>query len=262
LAESLALLEHALPTCFVTTLSAAIARWAPDVVPPDLLVLLQSHSGQFLESDLLRLRSRMPLARTVAVLGSWCEGEMRSGRPLVGVRRVSWHLWPVRLARELAAWQAGGGGTWALPATAAEEELLLEAAWPALRPSGLGNDRPIAVRTSNADFAACLVQGLARCGRQAVVLLSGQASAAELFSALIDDLRLPADGRELSNLYRQWRPRPIVALADFPRLHDERLIREAGAALLLAKPLDLAELAAQLDRLLNKGDATGSVENM
>ncbi|HEX3657854.1 MAG TPA: hypothetical protein VHV55_18835 [Pirellulales bacterium] len=253
LADSLALLEHALPTRFVPTLSAAIAHWSPDVVPPDLLVLLQSHSGQFLESELLGLRSRMPLARTVVVLGSWCDGEMRSGRPLVGVRRVAWHAWPLRLVRELAAWQAGGGGTWALPATAAEEELLLEADGPALVPRSAGNDGPIAVRTSNTDFAACLVEGLARYGYQAVALPCGQASAAEPFSALIDDLRLPTDGRELSSVYHQWRPRPIVALADFPRPHDERLIREAGATLLMAKPLDFAELAPQLDRLKKRG---------
>ncbi|HEY5311268.1 MAG TPA: hypothetical protein VIK18_02070 [Pirellulales bacterium] len=249
LAGSLALLERSLATSYLPTLSAASARYRTGLAPPDLLVLLQSRGGQFLEGELLRLRSCMPLARAVTVLGSWCEGEMRSGRPLAGVRRVSWYAWPLRLARELSAWQSGGG-TWALPPTAAEEELLLEADGLGGQPHQRMHHGPIAVRTAGAAFAACVVEALARYGLAAVFTPSTQPTAAEPFSALVDELRLPADSRQLASLYRLWQPRPIIALADFPRPRDERLACDAGASMLLGMPLDLDELAAHLDRLL------------
>jgi CheY-like chemotaxis protein len=200
----------------------------------------------------------MPLARVVAVLGSWCEGELRSGRPLAGVRRVPWHAWPLRVARELSAWRAGRGGTWALPATAAEEELLLEADGLAGQPRSRVPGRPIAVRTPDGAFAACLVEELARHGRPAIFLPSGRQAVAEQFSALVDDLRLPADSLELSSLYRAWRPRPIMALADFPRPRDDERLARAAGAMLLAKPVDLDELASHLNRLLEAPTADGS----
>ena len=33
----------------------------------------------------------VPLANTIALVGSWCEGETRSGAPAHGWRRVYWH---------------------------------------------------------------------------------------------------------------------------------------------------------------------------
>jgi CheY-like chemotaxis protein len=249
LADALGVLERSLPTCFMPTLSMAIAHYPTDALPPDLLVLLQSRSGQFLETELLRLRSCMPLARAVVVLGSWCEGEMRSGRPLAGVRRVAWNAWPLRLERELAAWHYGGG-IWSLPATAGEEELVLEADGLPEVPHARVRSLPVAIRTGSTLFGGCLVESLTRHGQEAVCLPISECAAPEHFSALVDDLRLPADGGELASGYRIWQPRPILALADFPRPRDEQLVREAGASMLLAKPVDLDELAAHLSRLL------------
>jgi len=39
------------------------------------------------------LASDFPLARLILIVGSWCEGEMRTGRPVTGVERWRWTDW-------------------------------------------------------------------------------------------------------------------------------------------------------------------------
>ena len=58
---------------------------------PDFLVLLRSWSGEFSDSWVLELQKKFPLAPILAVLGSWCEGEARTGTPLAGVHSMLWY---------------------------------------------------------------------------------------------------------------------------------------------------------------------------
>jgi hypothetical protein len=75
-----------------------IAGWHPELV-----VGLQNRPGQWREEELDGASRLWPLAVTVALLGSWCEGEPRTGRPLPGVARVPWHQ---REAAFSLFWQA------------------------------------------------------------------------------------------------------------------------------------------------------------
>ncbi|MFW6124996.1 MAG: hypothetical protein ACOC46_02510, partial [Pirellulales bacterium] len=86
---------------------AAVAMIAGGEVSPDVLVLAQALADQFPAEAVERLRARAPLARVVGLLGSWCEGEMRSGHPWPAALRVYWHQWGERASPQLAA-LAGG----------------------------------------------------------------------------------------------------------------------------------------------------------
>ena len=57
--------------------------------------------GQFSCEAIDRIRTRAPLARLVGLLGSWCEGEVRSGQPWPGTIRIYAHQWPGRAEQEL-----------------------------------------------------------------------------------------------------------------------------------------------------------------
>ena len=59
---------------------------------PDVIVVAQAFPGQFSHQAIDRLRRLAPLARMVGLMGSWCEGEMRTGSP-----------WPARRADVLAS---------------------------------------------------------------------------------------------------------------------------------------------------------------
>ena len=61
----------------------------------------------------------------LGLMGSWCEGEVRTGRPWPAVPRLYWHQFPAPCRRELAGLRGGAASTWGLPLTAGEEERLL-----------------------------------------------------------------------------------------------------------------------------------------
>ncbi len=86
--------------------TAAESMLAQGLVP-DLIVIAQAFPGQVTTEQVERLRRAAPLARVLGLLGSWCEGEARTGRPWPGVIRVYWHQWTPRCRSELRALAQG-----------------------------------------------------------------------------------------------------------------------------------------------------------
>ncbi len=95
---------------------------------------------------------------------------------------------------------------------------------------------------------------LAADGQQAVQLL--QASPAG-FDAVLMDVQMPVmDGRTATRLIRRelgLTQLPVIALTAGVLAEEQRLIREAGADEVLAKPLDLEQLVTTLRRLIPAG---------
>ena len=58
----------------------------------DLVVIAQSRQGQFDQSLIDAVKAFAGTTPVVMMLGSWCEGELRSDQPAEGVTRVFWHL--------------------------------------------------------------------------------------------------------------------------------------------------------------------------
>lgn len=64
---------------------------------PVAVVLFQNRPGEFRQSELEAIHRRAPLARLILLTGPLCDGELRSGQPLVGVERISWLTWRYHL---------------------------------------------------------------------------------------------------------------------------------------------------------------------
>ncbi|MDZ7619387.1 MAG: hypothetical protein U1E05_20495 [Patescibacteria group bacterium] len=196
--------------------------------PADLIVVAQSFPGEFSTAAIDRLRRRAPLARVIGLLGSWCEGEVRSGEPWPATIRVYWHQWRDRCAAELQRLHAARPAAWSLPATATEEErLLLDSLEPLPAGSGL-----IAVRSASFDMADWLCDACRRQGYATVWLdhcriprIEGAAAGLiDLADAAADDLA------ELAHFAARLHPAPVLALMHFPRAQHVRLAMEHGAA--------------------------------
>src|SRR5262245_27178576 len=69
---------------------------------PELIVVAQSRPGTFALDRVVSLRQRAPLAGVVGLLGSWCEGETRTGRTWPGVERLYWYEFPAWWRRQMA----------------------------------------------------------------------------------------------------------------------------------------------------------------
>jgi len=264
LAEARNVLEGLARVIPAADADAAAALLADEEIAVDVIVVAQAYPGQLSGEALDRLGRLAPLARVVVLLGSWCEGEVRSGRPIPGAIRVYWHQWPARCAQELGRLRRGLCTSWCLPPTAVEEERFLALAdqpWP--RREGL-----IAVHSPSFDMRDWLCRACRRAGYWTVeadrpifaVRKSGQPTGPvaqppsavpipRITAAIFDATR--CRGQELDDLKR-WaaavEPAPVIVLMSFPRVEDRDRLLAAGAAALLSKPLLLEDLFWQLER--------------
>lgn len=233
-----------------TDVDAAVAALSDGHVVPDLIVIAQAHPGQFSPEAIDRLRALAPLARVLGLLGSWCEGEMRTGRPWPAAVRVYWHQWVPRCQQELGRLQDGVCSTWGLPATVSEEERLLALAErPLPRREGL-----IAISAARFDMHQWLSAACRRRGYSTIWLQTHRMARVDRATAAIFDATecLGEELRQLELLRRSVGPAPIIALLDFPRVGNCQRALAAGASAVLSKPLLLEDLFWQMDRLLDQ----------
>lgn len=217
-------------------------------IEPDVIVVAQSYPGEFSHRAIDRLRRAAPLSRVLGLLGSWCEGEFRSGEPWPAVVRIYWHQWPPRCNQQFARMLRGECCEWGLPVTATEEErLLLGTEEPAARREGL-----IAIHTRPYEMEDWLSAVLGGRGYSTVWLRPQRPAHVEGARAAVfdgSDCR-EAELEELSHLAATLAPAPVVALLDFPRIEQHDRAIAAGAAAVVSKPLYLGDLFWELDRVL------------
>lgn len=226
----------------IATPAEAALRLARAETLPDVIVLVQARPGEISDREVDALRRAAPLVRLVGLLGSWCEGEVRTGSPWPGVPRIYWHAWPLRWEAELARASLGWLPSWAQPETATEEDRAPDwASVPALPPGR------VAICALDRDLADWLHDACLALGQQPI---RAQADCSERISAdaLIWDC--PGAPSEHEQELRAWadrvRPAGVLVLASFPRWQDAVALTAAGAACMVSKPLRLDELAAGL----------------
>lgn len=235
----------------VTTAATVDEAWHnfDDADPPDLFVVAQPWSGCHATRRLEALRRRAPLARVIALVGSWCEGELRSGEPLPGAYRVVWHQWEPRIGRDLERWAERRCPAWGLPVTATDDDRLLAAADES--PSAANGLVVIVSPThdmSDLLSGACRARGLAT-----VQLRPGCVETIAGATAAVWDAG-PGEGSfdDLARTAAALKDAPLVALLSFPRLEHRKAAIAAGATAVLATPLLLDELFWHLVRPLGQ----------
>jgi len=231
---------------------AAVAAIRDGRIAPDVIVVAQAFPGQFSHEAIDRLRREAPLARVLGLLGSWCEGESRSGSPWPAVARTYWHQWPARCDWELCRMARGERCSWAMPVTASDEERILaddefhgEAAATGI----------VVVRSASREMADWLSEAARRRGFSAIWRHSADDVPSEGVRAAIFDGTDLGDREcdELRRLSAAVQPAPVVALLPFPRVEDERRAISAGAGAVLSKPAAILDLFGRLDALLAGG---------
>jgi len=228
--------------------SAAALLEGAELVP-ELIVVAQAYPSQFPQEAIDRLRCLCPLSRVLGLMGSWCEGEMRTGRPWPGSIRIYWHQWLPQCGRQLACMARNECSVWDLPVTATEEErLLLAAEQPLPDCPGL-----VAIYSHRYEMGDWLSAALRSRGCSTVWLRPPHPARVEgAAAAVFDGSELRGEQLdELKQLSTALTPAPILALLSFPRIEDHRRARRAGAAAVLSKPLQLGNLFWELDRALN-----------
>lgn len=250
------LVEEAGITAAITRLTRCLHE--EDDLPPDLVLVAQSRPGELAAADLDPLRRLAPLAIVVVILGNWCEGEGRRTSPLPGAVRIPWHRFGPEWSRHQECWRQHRCSAWELPVTASDEDRLLWATSSRRFPNapaagvcvdlarpGLAGDnwlaamcRALGWQVSKAGGDPHATAGARRVGIWQTERLDGNAL------------------RHLAGFSRKVHPAPVLVIAGFPRPEDDQRVRQAGGAGLLAAPLAMEDLAAEVAWLLSGNSDT------
>ena len=245
--EAAASLARGVQLVRATGIQQAIESFSLEDVHPDVIVLAQAWPGQFSLADVDRLRQAAPLTRIIGLLGSWCEGEARSGAPWPGVPRIYWHQWPVRWRTELARHATGVCPAWGQPVTFTEEERLL-------LPVNEMDSRQGTVALSCHDPAveAWLSAALGAQDYSCVAITGSLSTRIRGVDAALWEEHAcdAAEVEDLKRLVAALAPAPVLALLSFPRAEDCERTLSGGAVAILSKPLLLGDLFAELERVL------------
>ena len=211
---------------------------------PQLILLVQSRRNQIAQREIEQLHRAAPLARLVGLLGSWCEGEVRSGEPWRGVKRIYWHQWAPQFIDLASDRQQHRAKLWGLPRTTTAAERLLRSQEHDKTPQsefiGISALSLIDFETM-AD--ACQTRGWStvwltdphttHCGDLSAILFNGGTSHRQ-------------DLRRVKQLAHQFPGLPLVAVVGYPRLDDQQRLLAAGACQMVSKPYLLDELLTAL----------------
>jgi hypothetical protein len=212
---------------------------------PEVILLAEPRPGVHRQAMVDALTEMAPLTRVVVVAGAWCEGELRSGKPLTGVIRLYCHQFSKWWRSALAARAAGTAPHWAAP-IGAPQPIVRNAVSSRL------DSQCIAIETK--DFAA--FEALASTLRPTGATCQWQSHEAT-------DTRPPAlgiwDGGQLDadELQRlaifcdqfPQSPAPVLVLLDYPRAEHAEKIHPIGASALVGKPYSVDALISALSEL-------------
>jgi hypothetical protein len=230
---------------------------AHNAFSPGIIVVAQPRPGRFWQTQIEHLHRAAPLARLVALLGTWCEGETCSGEPWSGVIRVFWYEFIARVENELAALE-NSTGAWSLPRTATEAE---RTAW--LRRSLADSPRGlIAVGTASAVVYEGLAEACAQAGFSTAWLAPSQpcrikAAAAGIWDETGRGLR---GFRDLERFATGLFPARTLALVGFPRRSECEQALAIGAADVLPKPFLVDDMLIRLSKLARLPEQTGTAQ--
>jgi hypothetical protein len=211
------------------------------------IFLAPSFRGEFREREIDRLTAICPLAEITMVVGSWCEGETRSGRPWPGISR--WYVSQLvpRLEAERTRLLARHepAVTWRPATLTADEHWLLDVPKddrPQTGPNARSSAGPrtglIVVCAETDDSLGylsdvCQAAGWATLCHPPDNIAWASHPTAVLYDVVADRSRAERDLRRLTE--RQL-PSPCVALVSFPRPDEIAQFSAWGAHRVLGKP--------------------------
>lgn len=219
---------------------------------PDAIVFCVARPGQISRAVVDDFHRVHPLCRMLALLGPWCEGEVRSGKPWPGVTRIYWHQWQARLPEELA--RLADSVAPPVPRSATEVDALLGR--PA--PQRASRARLIGVASRRRTDFEAIALALSSEGHHPVWIAADDALPVLNLDALVVD----AD-QDLSAAVATWQAvaarsgsLPAVLLAHFPRPEEMPAVSGGLGPMILAKPFLVADLLDRVHTLLSAAESS------
>jgi hypothetical protein len=224
--------------CAVGDCETASELLARDELLVDFILLAQTLPGVYLQAEIDVLRRLAPLAQIVVVAGTWCEGELRTGKPLTGVLRLYWY--------EVAPWWESRDSQTDFWSPCLDGSIV-----PRLQATAPNLDGRVAIHSPTLASFESLAAALNPLGAQCVWVRDSSApesatlgiwDGGQLDLAEWEQLNFFAAGiRDIGG--------SLVVLLDFPRKEHIALLQTLGCKTVLGKPYVIAELIGAIHRL-------------
>lgn len=215
--------------------------------PFDLVVIAQSRRGVVAETLVIAIQTNYPTTPKVALLGSWCEGEVRSGIPWPGIPRVYWHQWEGRFEQFLKCLQEDQIHEWQLPATASEADRI-EAAVPAIGDDSFAGVVGVSAwtKTQFSMIEDALDAFGVKCCWIERTTWDGEAKSLVQAIVLDDDSLTSNLENRIRWIYSLFGHVPLVLTLGFPRQSDLDALKKLGVGAIVSKPFKLGDLKQAL----------------
>jgi hypothetical protein len=245
--------------------AVAMLRESAELLPigsryAELVVVAQSRPDSVDRAGVEALLRSSPFAGAVALLGSWCEGETRTGRPWPGTRRLYWYEFPAWWSRQLALRSMGRCPEWARPDSTQVQiaQVRVQHDFPASSELRGGSPaRLVALHCTTHETTEAISD---------VLSSAGYATVRQPYRTVIGAAAGIWEGGQLSSvetadLFRFCRRlgaqhTPVLALLDFPRRDKVDEALSLGAHAVIAKPWNNVALLETLNLIL-KPDRIG-----
>lgn len=223
---------------------------------PDLLVMAQARRNQVAPQVSQQVLAKWPTTPAVQVLSSWCEGEIRSGRPNPGWVRVLWHRWPTEFDRFIEDRGSGRTSAWDRSDARGNPATMAPSPWTGGRCLEIGVDSRWttesmtieAMMTTLGHVPRHISAWLPESGSRPLdaCLIVADSYDAWLEASLIRSLQVCRRGLKL-------------VVMGFPRPHEVERMRTIarGPVQVLAKPFEVG----QVQRLLQSRKATRGIRS-
>jgi hypothetical protein len=230
---------------FVPHIEAAVLMISGEQNPFDLLIVAERRPAEHTHRALDSLRSAAPLTPIVCLLGDYCQGQTRTGKPWPGAVRVYAHQFAARLGRRFERWEVQAETDWAPPFTTTEEDRLLG-------PSHAGEQSlraRVAVFADLRETASALGDLLRTAGCSVVYGDEGLLGVEVDVTVWDCQADFAASKASFERLIERWPQIAKVVLLGFPRVADQVAAMACGAAAVLSKPFLIDDLLWQIKQL-------------
>jgi CheY-like chemotaxis protein len=212
-----------------------------------LIIILQAYPDQHSRKLVEQLQARFPISPMVALLGSWCEGESRSGLPWPGVVRIYWHQWRGRFHRFQDRLKKVGVTNWHQPKTFSAADQISRSD-PARSDDRLSTERnpPVGISAATASQFEMIADALKTFGHSAFWVERPPENLAgllppSLFCLDANDLNEEIVTR-IKRLRGTYPQTPFIVLANFPRKDAIDRLVTLQVSQFLSKPFELEDL--------------------
>lgn len=226
----------------------------------DLVVIAQGRRGVLADDSIEFIQSTFATTPKVALLGSWCEGEVRSGTPWPGIPRVYWHQWEGRFQQFLHCLEDNEIHPWQSPATSSLAD-------EAIAGPHFGDDEfhgIVAVSAWTKTQYSMIEDALSAFGARScwVERATWDGEAKDLVKAvIIDDDSLTGDlETRIRWIFSTFGQVPLVLVLGFPRKDEVDSLKAMGVGAVVSKPFKLGDLKHAILKATNERFGSKSVE--